>query len=564
MNLHRMLIAVIALVALMSYLPAQESTVEEKQRSAFVRQNFTNFAVVKFLPPTNATKAMLQRFKVNEHFVGEFAGAYLSGIRFTMPDWVDGDFQWMFLHDYKQGDAQLRYQWDIIAEATEVHGFTNFVRRYLVNHPELQKQFPHTSRAIVQRWERQQLQPGKTYVLWWSHAQRIVPDILFAITIDSKRGHKEFGTLALTDVGAALEDQGPEQFAQAFIKQHFTNFHEVTLKHPTNKTETVIQRFDSFENEVGSVQQIPITGVRFTLPDWTDGDLQWVFFHLNPEEQKRQRVALMWGITSVSGEVLAPNPVRLDPDDNVDFWKRFPFTRRVYSHTIPRASLKPGQGYALYFGHFDATPPDIAFAVTIDSERGRREFGSLNFVAGRKGAAGQNAVLPRTAFLQDNFPGFPLFKFLAPTNNVETVFQHLAVNEQMVGEFEGQHYAGIRFTVPDWMDGDLKWAFYNLYRKRDLPRRFGISWNIVTDAGEIRGIGSNTERIIFTDYPEMNSRFPTTDKAYAGTIRRERLVPGRTYVFWLAYTQADVPDLHFALTIDSERGRKEFGAITWR
>ena len=67
---------------------------------------------------------------------------------------------------------------------------------------------------------------------------------------------------------------------------------------------------------------------------------------------------------------------------------------------------------------------------------------------------------------------------------------------------------------------------------------------------------------------ESQAGFPNTEKGYTGAVRREKFVPGKTYVFWQAHwwgqNQSAVPDLALAFTIVSERGRREFGEITWR
>src|SRR5687767_7129664 len=148
MSLRRSAIVVITICALASSVSGQD-TAKEKQRDEFLRQNFTNFALVKFLQPTNGIETVLQRIGITEHSIGEFAGERYLGIRFTVPEWMDGDFQWMFLHDLKPGVPQVNYQWHIVVKEGEVRGFTNFVRRYLINYPVLQARFPNTPRAIV-------------------------------------------------------------------------------------------------------------------------------------------------------------------------------------------------------------------------------------------------------------------------------------------------------------------------------------------------------------------------------------------------------------------------------
>src|SRR5882672_5019349 len=106
----------------------------------------------------------------------------------------------------------------------------------------------------------------------------------------------------------------------AFLQENFTNFGPVAFLPCTNKTETVIQRFWVNEHVIGTYAGLTYTGVRFTLPEWLDGDLQWNFFHLNPESQKRQRVDLSWGVVDARGEGWPKQTIRrIDPDDSLEF-----------------------------------------------------------------------------------------------------------------------------------------------------------------------------------------------------------------------------------------------------
>jgi hypothetical protein len=200
MNLSRSILAVMTILVPVQFVSAQETSEEKAmvaRRDAFLRQNFTNFALVQFLPPTNETETVLQRFKVNDHLIGEFEGVYWSGIRFTVPNWTDGDFEWMFLHDHNAATRRSDYQWYILPERGQMRGFTNFTRMYLTNYAGLKARFPGSTRAHVQRLGRQEFKPAETYAIWWAHANRVVADIVFGLTIDSERGHKEFGALPL-------------------------------------------------------------------------------------------------------------------------------------------------------------------------------------------------------------------------------------------------------------------------------------------------------------------------------------------------------------------------------
>lgn len=173
-----------------------------------------------------------------------------------------------------------------------------------------------------------------------------------------------------------------------------------------------------------------------------------------------------------------------------------------------------------------------------------------------------------TGFIQKHWTNFPAVNFLRPTNGNETVFQHFKVKAHVVGQFNGKHYSGIRFTVPAWMDGDFEFAYVHLYRSaQELRQRPGFSWGITAEHGQFYGL-PDVERVILKDLPETQARFPFTEKAYTGAAKLRHFVPGQSYVLWQSHywnrNDGVVPDFAVAMTVISERGRKEFGEITWR
>jgi hypothetical protein len=42
------------------------------------------------------------------------------------------------------------------------------------------------------------------------------------------------------------------------------------------------------------------------------------------------------------------------------------------------------------------------------------------------------------------------------------------------------------------------------------------------------------------------------------------LKPGQTYAIWFSFKEKDMPDIAFAMTIKSNRGTNEFGALPLR
>lgn len=171
-----------------------------------------------------------------------------------------------------------------------------------------------------------------------------------------------------------------------------------------------------------------------------------------------------------------------------------------------------------------------------------------------------------TRYLQRHWTNFPVVKFLPPTNGNETVFQPVQITRHMIGPFKGRFYSGVRFTVPEWMDGDFEFALVHLYRSKDeLRRRPGYSWGVAVEQGEFYGF-KDVDRVQFKDLPETVARYPFTEKAYTCAIKQQYFVPGRTYLLWQFHygNEVVVPDLALGMTIMSPRGRREFGEITWR
>jgi hypothetical protein len=176
-----------------------------------------------------------------------------------------------------------------------------------------------------------------------------------------------------------------------------------------------------------------------------------------------------------------------------------------------------------------------------------------------------------TGFIVRSQKHFPGMGFVPPEQGRETAFQHLNVSQNIVGTFDGRQYTGIQFTLPDWIDGDLEYAFVHLYHSQgELKRRPGYSWGVMSAAAREHPELNNVERVPFGGLPGMRARFPFTEKGYLGGIKRNQLVPGETYFLWWAHEwgqgrpEGVPPDMAVAFSIKSERGRREFGEITWR
>lgn len=192
----------------------------------------------------------------------------------------------------------------------------------------------------------------------------------------------------------------------------------------------------------------------------------------------------------------------------------------------------------------------------------------MSFISGRAGIPGAVEEANLLTFIRENWTNFPVMKMLPPTNKSDAVLQLFKPNDHIAGWFAGQYYCGLRFTVPEWLDGDLEVAFVHRYRStKELNTRPGYGWGITAEREYFFGMGP-VKRIPFKDLPEMRARYPFTEKAYAGRVDQRALVPGKTYVYWWAFSwsreEGVMPDMDVALTIVSPRGRKDYGEILWR
>jgi hypothetical protein len=164
--------------------------------TAFILDKWDNFPVVKLLPPTNKTDAVFQDFKANDYVVGEFEGRRYTGVRLTLPSWIDGDFEYAFVHVYRSAQEQRTrgaYSWQMTTERGVVPPMGDTDRVYFSELPETLDRYPFTEKGYTGAVKRQFLTPGQMYLFWWSYTRAVVPDMTLAFTIVSPRGRKEFG-----------------------------------------------------------------------------------------------------------------------------------------------------------------------------------------------------------------------------------------------------------------------------------------------------------------------------------------------------------------------------------
>jgi hypothetical protein len=170
----------------------------EDERLEFLQKNFSNFVPVQFHKGANG-EAAIQYLHFNENkFV--YLGKYYCGFKFTVPSWLDGNFEWLRILAKTEANKDFStrtLQWYIIPENGRSTGFQDVNSDSLTNYPVLQKQFPYTHTLITQHLAMNLLEPGRTYAIWFALQEKDPPDIAFAMTINSKRGMNEFGALPL-------------------------------------------------------------------------------------------------------------------------------------------------------------------------------------------------------------------------------------------------------------------------------------------------------------------------------------------------------------------------------
>lgn len=186
--------------ALFGTIPQTMSSVgpdNEDWRLDFLQKNFAKFVPVQFQKDANGD-AVLQRLHVTENMFA-FKGTYFFGFKFTVPQWLDGDFEWMYALAKTEVEKNITSndRWGIIPENGKLYGFEGLVHDIIDEHPQLKRQLPYSHTLTIQNLAMNRLEPGKTYGIWFAVREENHPDIVFAMTIKSDRGTNEFGMLPL-------------------------------------------------------------------------------------------------------------------------------------------------------------------------------------------------------------------------------------------------------------------------------------------------------------------------------------------------------------------------------
>lgn len=115
---------------------------------------------------------------------------------------------------------------------------------------------------------------------------------------------------------------------------------------------------------------------RFKTPDWLDETVLWMFLH--PEQNNEKVGRFRWGLAAVEGEidiylVFLKNSLR--PFRALE--ERFPHSREFFVQGFSKLNMDPGREYFVWFCYQQPQVPKLALAMTVKSERGIAEFGSI-------------------------------------------------------------------------------------------------------------------------------------------------------------------------------------------
>lgn len=185
---------------------------------------------------------------------------------------------------------------------------------------------------------------------------------------------------------------------------------------------------------------------------------------------------------------------------------------------------------------------------------------SLQAVGKDPTANNPEAIDKRVQFLQKNFDKFVAVKF-KKESETDSMVHLIAINEAIF-DYEGAHYCGFKFTVPEWADGDFEWMY--LFAKNAKNKDFStnsLSWYIIPETGRSEGF-THFEQMDFRNrYPVLKERYPHSWTLTVQSLDAARMTPGKTYGIWFRFEADDLPDIAFSMTINSERGAKEFGVL---
>jgi hypothetical protein len=164
----------------------------------FLQENFARFVPVRFESDPSG-RAHLQTLPVHASMF-PYRGKNFCGFRFTVPDDMDGDLEWMYFlaKSAVQKDFKAKeFDWYIIPKTGTMEGFTDYQMGSMTNYPGLHRRFPHTNRFLQQTLPQTSLRRGGEYAIWFAFNEPDLPDVAFALTVASEQGRRRFGSLPL-------------------------------------------------------------------------------------------------------------------------------------------------------------------------------------------------------------------------------------------------------------------------------------------------------------------------------------------------------------------------------
>jgi hypothetical protein len=178
--------------------PEPEEDAPTAARREFLQKNFDKFFPARF-EKDGPTFARIQTMPVRDHLI-EYQGRYYCGFRFKMPPVLLGDLKWMYLFsrtDSQKDYAVRNFEWYIVRKHGTMAGFKTYDSKPMSDYPELRERIPHSNTVTVQVLPQRNLLPGQEYAIWFSFEQMDVPDLAFAISIQSSMDLAAFGKLPL-------------------------------------------------------------------------------------------------------------------------------------------------------------------------------------------------------------------------------------------------------------------------------------------------------------------------------------------------------------------------------
>lgn len=173
------------------------------------------------------------------------------------------------------------------------------------------------------------------------------------------------------------EEDSAAKARREFLQKHFDKF--------------IPAKFQIDGPQVALLQSLPVQksmleyngrnycGFKFTVPPEIDGNLKWMQI-LDKTEAEKDFVAPNFKCFIVPRDGKMKGTVTYSAAPVNSYKKlreRFPYTRRFISYELPRQYLKPGEEYGIWFSFEENNPPDIAFALTIQSHSGYMRYGIL-------------------------------------------------------------------------------------------------------------------------------------------------------------------------------------------